>query len=84
MIFRPIRELLEEALADAVEINTMKQLEELIDAPYWEHPLQISWSCQGFDQRINSESYLICCKRAEYATHQAAGHLHGDPSKLIK
>jgi len=84
MIFRPIRELLSESLEDKIEITTFKELEKLLDKPYYEHPLQISWRNQGWDDRINSDSYLICCKMPEYDHPQAAGYLHDNPEKLIK
>lgn len=85
MIFRPIAELLSESLAKKVEITTYDELLKLIDAPYYEHPLQVSWENQGYDNRIQADSWIIMCmwKDGKYGTPQAAGYTHDDPSKLI-
>lgn len=61
MIFRPVRELLSEALAAKVEITTWEELIAQVDAPYCEHPLKITWRYQGFDNRIESDSLCSMC-----------------------
>lgn len=87
MIFRPVRGLLSESLADSKEITTMQELEDLISrngtATYWEYPLQVSWENQGYDSRIKADSWIICAKMKGYDHPYAAGYTHDDPSKLI-
>lgn len=84
MIYRPSRELLEESLRDKVEVSTWDNLLTVVEksvAPY-EKPLQLEWIAQGYDKRIESDSYLICVKDRNYGQGRAVGYTHGDPSTL--
>jgi hypothetical protein len=85
MVFRPIAELLSESLEDKKEITTYAELVALVDKSYYEHPLQITWENQGYDNRIQTDSWIIMCmwKDGKYEHPQAAGFTHDDPSKLI-
>jgi hypothetical protein len=52
MKFRPVRELLADAMADVIEIQDRQQLEELVGTP-----MEVKPYC--YDARIGWDTYLV-------------------------
>lgn len=88
MLFRPRRELLDEAMREVFEFNTFDELLTHINLQWktmWDETSDVfnslEFEHQGFDPRINWDTYFVI----GYVTKLnkfVIGYTNGDPTKI--
>lgn len=58
MLFRPVREFLDDAMKEVQNWNTLEELKKLLPS-YVDKEGKIEFDDQGMDQRIGWRSYLL-------------------------
>lgn len=66
--FRPVRELLEEAMKNVVEFETLQELTALVTD---DSKAIVEFKHQGYDKRIGWDTYIVC------VNGQAMGYTNG-------